>query len=410
MSWKEELTKKAVAAETKPAKFGEDIDISRFKKEASDVPQVASIAKLPDNIAENAKSVGINPDENNRSGTFFQLDHSVVLACQKKEIEGVEVLSTTQAINQYDWLKNYYWKAAAVDADKYTSMTELHQNSGYFIRAKSGARLTMPIQACLFIGTQGLIQSVHNIIIAEEGAELHVIAGCTTHPSVSSGMHIGVSEFYVKKGATITFTMIHGWAEDVDVRPRTGAIIEEGGTFISNYICFKPVRSIQMYPTASCIGKDARVRFHSLIYGSKDSLFDVGSRVFLQAEGSRTEMTARVIATDSSRIISRGHIIGEVSETKGHLECRGLLLGNKASIHAIPEIEGKAEGCDLSHEAAVGKIQQAQLCYLMSRGLNEDDATALIIRGFLDPEIPGLPEHLKYEIKRTIEMTSEKVM
>ena len=121
-------------------------------------------------------------------------------------------------------------------------------------------------------------------------------------------------------------------------------------------------------------------------------------------------MTARVIATDSSRIISRGHLIGDVSETKGHLECRGLLLSNEASIHAIPEIEAKTAGCDLSHEAAVGKIQQAQLCYLMSRGLNEDEATPLIVRGFLDPEIPGLPEHLKYEIKRTIEMTSEKVM
>ncbi|MEK7274586.1 MAG: SufD family Fe-S cluster assembly protein [Candidatus Desantisbacteria bacterium] len=410
MSWKEELTKQAVDAQNKPAKFGEDIDILRFKKEASDVSQAASIDKLPNNIAENAKSVGINPDEDNRSGTFFQLDHSVVLACQKKETEGVEVLSTPQAINKYDWLKDYYWKAASVDADKYTAMTELHQNAGYFIRARAGTRITKPIQACLFIGTQGLVQSVHNIIIAEEGSELHVIAGCTTHPDVSSGMHIGVSEFYVKKGATVTFTMIHGWAEDVDVRPRTGAIIEEGGTFISNYICFKPVRSIQMYPTASCIGRDSRVRFHTLIYGSKNSLFDVGSRVFLQAEGSRAEMTARVIATDSSRIISRGHLIGDVSETKGHLECRGLLLSNEASIHAIPEIEAKTAGCDLSHEAAVGKIQQAQLCYLMSRGLNEDEATALIVRGFLDPEIPGLPEHLKYEIKRTIEMTSEKVM
>lgn len=410
MSWKEELTKKAADAQDKPAKLGEDIDISRFKKEASDVSQVDSVDKLAHDIAENAKSVGINPDEDNRSGTFFQLDHSVVLACQKSGIEGVEVLSTTQAINRYDWLKDYYWKAATVDADKYTSMAELHQNAGYFIRAKSGARLTMPVQACLFIGTQGLVQSVHNIIIAEEASELHIITGCTTHPSVSSGMHIGVSEFYVKKGATVTFTMIHGWAEDVDVRPRTGAIIEEGGTFVCNYICFKPVRSIQMYPTVSCVGKGARVRFHSLIYGSKDSLIDTGARVFLQAEGSRAEMTARVIAADSSKIISRGHLIGDVSETKGHLECRGLLLSDKASIHAIPEIEGKAEGCDLSHEAAVGKIQQAQLCYLMSRGLNEDEATALIVRGFLDPEIPGLPEHLKYEIKHIIEMTSEKVM
>ena len=109
MSWKkEELIKKATDAQNTPAKLGEDIDISRFKQEAALLPQVASVSQLSNDIVENAKSVGINPNENNRSGTYFQLDHSVVLACQKKEMEGVEVLSTTQALSQYDWLKDYY--------------------------------------------------------------------------------------------------------------------------------------------------------------------------------------------------------------------------------------------------------------------------------------------------------------
>ncbi|MDI6735094.1 MAG: SufD family Fe-S cluster assembly protein [bacterium] len=407
MNWKEELNKKAVGVQDKSALLGPDVDMKQFKGQAL----TKQAFQLPSDVADRAKTVGINPDEESRSGTFFQLDHSVILACRKKEIEGVEVMGTPQVVEQYDWLKDYYWKAVAVDTDKYTAEAETHQHpGGYFIRTKPGVRLTLPVQACLFIGTQGLLQAVHNIIIAEENSELHIITGCTTHPQVKNGMHIGISEFYIKKGATVTFTMIHGWAEDVEVRPRTGVIIEEGGTFISNYICFKPVKSLQMYPTSYLVGENSRVRYHTLIYGMGNSLLDVGSRAVLSARGARAEMTSRIIGKNSARIIARGHLVGEFPETKAHLDCRGLLLSSTAQIHSVPELEAKTQGCDLSHEAAVGKIEEAQLCYLMSRGLNEDEATALIVRGFLDPEVPGLPQHLKQEVRKTIELTSEKVM
>ena len=93
---------------------------------------------------------------------------------------------------------------------------------------------------------------MHNVIIAEEGSELHIITGCATAAMIErEGLHIGISEFYVKKGAKITFTMIHNWAPRMAVRPRSGIIIEEGGTFLSNYVCLKPVRTLQMYPTAA---------------------------------------------------------------------------------------------------------------------------------------------------------------
>jgi len=410
MSWRDDLNKRAKDAKDKPATLGPDVDILQFKQEAKEVPSIGSPTQLPTDVVEKIRTVGINPDEDKRSGTFFQHDHSVILACQKKGIEGIEILSTPEALNQYDWLKEYYWKAVSVDMDKYTAQAEIHQQAGYFIRSKPNTRLTFPVQACLFIGTQGLLQAVHNIIIAEENSELHIITGCTTHLQVSKGMHIGISEFYVKKGATITFTMIHAWAEDVEVRPRTGAIIEEGGTFINNYICFKPVRSVQMYPVSYLVGKDSRVRYHTLLYGSGNSFLDVGGRVILRAKGARAEVTARAIVKDTAWINSRGHLVGEVAETKAHLDCRGLILSDKARIHAIPELEAKAEGCNLSHEAAVGKIEESQLYYLMSRGLNEEEATALIIRGFLDPEVPGLPEQLKQEVRKIVKLTSEKIM
>jgi Fe-S cluster assembly scaffold protein SufB len=225
---------------------------------------------------------------------------------------------------------------------------------------------------------------------------------------MKKGAHVGISEFFVKKNAKLSFTMIHNWAEDMDVRPRSVAQVEEGGLFLNNYICMKPVRSLQMYPTTHLVGKDAVARFYSIIMGSRGSEYDLGGRIFLKEPGNRAEIVARTIS-NGGKIIARGHLIGEVADIKAHLECRGLLL-NGGIIHAIPELEGHADGVEMSHEAAVGKIAQEEIAYLMSRGLSEDEATATIVRGFLSVDIPGLPAPLKAEIDRAIEESDKDMM
>ncbi len=211
----------------------------------------------------------------------------------------------------------------------------------------------------------------------------------------------------MKKDAKITFTMIHNWAEDVAVRPRSAAVVGEDGVFLSNYICMQPVRTLQMYPTAYCTGKNATVRYYTVLLAREGSHLDVGSRVILGAEGSRAEVVARAI-TDGGDIIARGHLIGEVPGIKAHLECRGLILSDRGRIHAIPELEGKTHDVDMSHEAAVGKIAEEEIRYLMARGLSEDEATAAIVRGFLDVQIKGLPPHLEKEIKNALRMEEQE--
>ncbi|MCK5138758.1 MAG: SufD family Fe-S cluster assembly protein, partial [Thermodesulfovibrionia bacterium] len=253
----------------------------------------------------------------------------------------------------------------------------------------------------------GLAQKVHNIIIAEEGSELNIITGCAVGQKVKNGLHIGISEFYVKKNARVSFTMIHNWAEDVAVRPRSATIVEENGVFLSNYICIKPVKTLQMYPTAYCTGENATVRYYTILLAIGGSHMDVGSRVFLKARGSKAEVVTRAI-TEGGNIIARGHLIGEVPGIKAHLECRGLILSEQGSIHAIPELEGKVSDIDMSHEAAVGKIAAEEIQYLMARGLSSDEATAAIVRGFLDVNIKGLPENLEKEIKKAIKIEEKK--
>jgi len=283
---------------------------------------------------------------------------------------------------------------------------ELHD--GYVIRSLPGAKSEYPVQACLYLDKQGIQQNVHNIVIAEEDSELHIITGCSTSPHLTKGLHVGVSEFYVKKNAKLSFTMIHNWAEDLVVRPRSVSRIEEGGLFLNNYICMKPVRSLQMYPTTFLAGEGAVARYYSIIVGSPNSEYDVGGRIVLQKPGTRAEIVARSIS-NGGRIISRGHLIGEVPDIRAHLECKGLILKG-GMIYAVPELEGHVDGVEMSHEAAVGKIAQEEINYLMSRGLDEEEATSTIVRGFLNVDIPELPSQLRVEIDRAIEMSGKDVM
>jgi Fe-S cluster assembly scaffold protein SufB len=402
-----DLKERAEAAVEKKAVFGEDIDLGQF--DPAPVPHAymadEEMCSLPPEEQKRLIMTGLDVTQKGRGGTFFQKDTSVI-HCHSQQ-EGIEVLPVRKALEQ-DWIKEYFWKLAPVDADKYTAAAALGLHDGYVIRALPGSKSIYPVQACLYLDKEGLQQNIHNIIVAEEGSELHIITGCSTSPHMKKGVHVGISEFFIKKNAKMSFTMIHNWAEDMYVRPRSVARVEEGGLFLNNYICMKPVKSLQMYPTTHLEGDDAVARFYSIIVGSPGSEYDIGARIFLKKPGSRAEIVTRAISNGST-IIARGHLIGEVPDIKAHLECKGLLLKG-GLIHAIPELEGHVDGVEMSHEAAVGKINQEEISYLMSRGLSEGEATSTIVRGFLNVDIPGLPLQLKAEIDRAIEESDKEMM
>ena len=367
------------------------------------------ISNLPEDIISRSSDVGVIPDEDMRAATYFQIDHSVVSkTINEKFRDQVEVMSTREAIKKYDWFKNYWWRLIRRDADKYTQMASSMWDHGYFIRILEDQKVTLPIQSCLFVSTDNLNQNVHNVVIAEAGSEAHVITGCASHINVHRGLHVGVSEFYIKEDAKLTFTMIHGWSEGFDSRPRSAAIIGENGVFISNYLLFTPVRSLQMYPVAYCSGENSKVRFNSILYGSKDSNIDVGSKIVLQNDGAGGEIITRAVATDNSKICMRGFLEGRCEDCRAHLECRGLLLSENAVIYAVPELLAKAPGADLSHEAAVGKIAEEEIHYLMARGFSEREAVSLIVRGFMDVSIFDLPAEIEKKMESIIKVISKR--
>lgn len=367
---------------------------------SSPVKEPAAASELSKEDQERLTQSGIDLSMANRGGSYLQMNQDVVQSTCTQE--GIEVLSIKKALEKYSWLHDYRWKLVPKDKDEITKYVAAQDDpKGYVIIAKKGTSNIFPIQACLYLGKEQ-IQHVHNIIIAEEGAELHIISGCTSgHRVGKGGAHYGVSEFFVGKNAKISFTMIHNWGEEIDVFPRSASIVEENGVFLSNYVCMQPVHKVQMYPTANLVGDNSVARFSSVVIASPGSNIDVGSRAILGGKGSSAELITRAI-TKGGTIISRGHIQGKTAGTRGHLECKGLILKD-GMIYAIPEIEGLVVGTELSHEAAVGKLARDEIEYLMARGLDEEVATATIIRGFLDVKIAGLPPALQHQIDTAID-------
>ncbi len=351
-------------------------------------------------LKERLEKVGIEMDPKKRSGSFLMLDQEVRTV--SKFMEGIEIMPIRKALEKYEWLRDYMGKA--VRRDEFVEEVEKDFN-GYFIRALPNAKVEIPVEACLYLAKIGK-QRVYNIIIAEEGSELNVISGCVSHPK-AVGMHIGVTEFFVKRNAKLSFTMIHNWSEEIEVRPRSGAIVEENGIFISNYVLLSPAKLVQMYPTAY-LKKNATAIFNSIVVAFENSVIDMGNRAVLLEKGSSAEIVSRTISK-GGKVIARGHIVAESPEVKGHLECRGLIL-NEGEILAIPELEAKCPNVDLSHEAAIGKIAEEEIFYLMARGMSRDEATATIIRGFMEIDVRGIPPALKREIDKAIELAEKELL
>lgn len=389
------LEEKAKKAADKKAALGTDVDIESYDSESEEFGEIEALEMLPEDVQTAALSAGVSLSGES-AGDYFQVDQSAVH--QVSSVEGVEVMEIGAALKKHSYLEDYFWKLVPIDADKFTADVGMHPPAGYFIRAKPGTKTVFPLKTCLYMGGKNKRQRVHNVVIAEEGSQLHIITGCTTPSHAGRGLHLGVSEVYVKKGAHVTFTMVHNWGEDIEVRPRGASQVEAGGSISENYITLTPVKSLQAFPTANLVGEGAVASFNTIMYARRGNI-DIGNQTILAAPHTSAESISRVVST-GGEIINRGRMVGKVPDIRAHVECVGLILTEKGRIYSIPELDGWCGGLDMSHEAAVGKISQVELEYLMARGLSTDEATSVIVRGFLDVEIKGLPPALKEEIKK----------
>jgi Fe-S cluster assembly scaffold protein SufB len=407
MQTEESLKKRAKAALQKEAAYGEKFDLDEYSIAPKETKYTDNLKELDEKSQRTLLNVGVIPSGEGRGGSLVMVDNAI--SHSSVSDREIELMPLHFAMQKHDWLKDYSWNLVPVDADKYTATSYLENANGYFIRAPEGVKTKLPIQTCLLMGSKDVSQTVHNIVIVEENARLDVITGCSTSSDVDKAMHLGISEMYVKKGGTLNFTMIHNWAEQIGVRPRTVIHLEEGATFINNYVTLKAVKSIQSYPTARLTGKGAFARFNTIAVAHPGSELDLGSRVIFDAPNTKAELVSRTITTGGT-VIARGEMIGNAVQSKGHLECHGLVLNSKGTQRAIPILEANVDDIELTHEAAVGRIAREQVEYLMARGLSEEEAVGMIVRGFLDVGISGIPDELQKDIDETIAQIGKSAM
>ncbi len=337
----------------------------------------------------------------------YVMDNEKTKAEQKQESKKrLEIMDIKEALKKYSWLKGYMWKLVKKDKDKYTKSIAKSFDGGYFIRIFKNQKIDFPIQACMLIKSSNYEQKVHNIIIAEENSSAHIINGCASEITAAKPKHYAVSEYYIEKNAKLMFTMVHSWNKETKVRPRTAVTVGDNASYVSNYITTKEVDDIQSYPVVYCNGTNSKAYLNSILFAKKSSFMDIGSELVLNGANSSGEIISRTIAKDSAEIIARGRITGNNNTAKGHLECMSLLIGDKAKTSSIPELKATKQ-CVLSHEAAVGKLADREIEYIMSRGVPEDEAKSILIRGFLDTKILHLPENITKAIDSIIKSTVE---
>ncbi|MBN2094574.1 MAG: SufD family Fe-S cluster assembly protein [Candidatus Aenigmarchaeota archaeon] len=339
-----------------------------------------------------ASRCGIEPT--GRAGSYMFVDDRKVFDGISQKYKGlVEIMDIYDAIKKYG-LKDKYWKLVSPEKNEFARMAQSPQG-GYYIRISKGCHVELPLQSCMLLD-RGKNQILHNVIVAEDGSDATIISGCASHESLKSGLHVGVSEVYVGRGATLNFTMVHNWGENITVRPVTAVQVKDKGTYVSNYLCMKPVKDLKAFPKAVC-GRGGKAIFNTILYGKKNSLIEMGEEIELAGDESVGTINSRAILEGSSKVITRGKIVG-LARAKGHIECKGILLSDKAELRSIPEIDARNPGVDLSHEAAIGKVAEKELLYLMSRGLSQEKATSLIVSGFLNVPLPGVPDWVRQEI------------
>jgi Fe-S cluster assembly scaffold protein SufB len=363
--------------------------------------------KIDENLEEEISGlhrVGFDvKGETERSGSFLVADDKTTESESKED--SLVVMPIAFSLQVYDWVKDLFFSLVDRKQDEFTEeVASQKELLGSFVYVKKGAKIKAPFQSCFFMHSQGFKQVLHNVIVLEPYSELNIITGCATGNIVSRGNHIAVTEMFVKEGASLTYTMIHDWGAEVVVYPRAAVDVGQDAVFTSNYIALTRVKEIQSNPIAY-LSDGAKAKFNSIIYGREGSLFDMGARSILNGEGAASEIISRV-ASKNSQLILRAYIEGNGKNTKGHTECNGLLLDEKSSVYTIPELKANNIDTELSHEASIGKIAGEKLNYLMSRGLDEDSARSLLVRGFLEKGIEGLPDSLKKRVDKMIEVAT----
>ncbi len=391
-----------------------DIDFDNIKYFVrSTEKQATSWEELPDEIKNTYDRLGIPEAEKKRliAGVAAQYESEVVYHQIREDLEkeGVLFLDTDTALREHeDIFKEYFGSVIPSGDNKFSALNTAVWSGGSFIYVPKGVKIDIPLQAYFRINTENMGQFERTLIIVDEGAYVHYVEGCTAPIYSSDSLHSAVVEIIVKKNARCRYTTIQNWSNNVYNLVTKRAVAQQGATmeWIDGNIGSKVTMK---YPAVWLVGEHAKGETMSVAFAGEGQHQDAGAKMVHAAPNTSSTIISKSVARGGGRTSYRGLI--QVNEgaynAKTTVKCDALLIDDISRSDTYPYIDCREDDVSMGHEATVSRISEDQLFYLMQRGLNEDEAAAMIVRGFVEPIARELPMEYAIELNRLIELQME---
>jgi Fe-S cluster assembly protein SufB len=323
--------------------------------------------------------------------------------------KGVIFKSMDDGLREHEEIVREYFGSVVPYRDNlFAAVNTAVWSGGSFVYVPKGVKLDMPLQAYFRINAESMGQFERTMIIVEEGAEVQYIEGCTAPSYSQDSFHSGVIEIIVKEGARMRYTTIQNWSNNVYNLVTQRATVAAHGTmeWVDGNLGGKLTMK---YPSCYLMGEGARGEILSIAYAGPGQHQDAGGKVLHFAPHTSSRIVSKSISRGSGRSTYRGllKVAPGAHHVKSNVECDALLLDEEARTDTYPYIEIEEDQVQIGHEATVSKIGDEQLFYLMSRGLSEDQAATMVVRGFIEPIAKELPLEYAVELNRLIELEME---
>ncbi|RDI25643.1 Fe-S cluster assembly protein SufB [Lentzea flaviverrucosa] len=375
--------------------------------------QATSWEDLPEEIKNTYDRLGIPEAEKQRlvAGVAAQYESEVVYHQIREDLEqqGVLFLDTDTALKeQPELFREYFGSVIPAGDNKFSALNAATWSGGSFIYVPKGVHVDIPLQAYFRINTENMGQFERTLIIVDEDAYVHYVEGCTAPIYSSDSLHSAVVEIIVKKGGRCRYTTIQNWSNNVYNLVTKRAKAEEGATmeWVDGNIGSKVTMK---YPAVWLMGEHAKGEVLSIAFAGEGQHQDAGAKMVHMAPHTSSTIISKSVARGGGRTSYRGlvQVNKRAHHSKSTVKCDALLVDTISRSDTYPYVDVREDDVQMGHEATVSKVSEDQLFYLMSRGLNEDEAMAMIVRGFVEPIARELPMEYALELNRLIELQME---
>jgi Fe-S cluster assembly protein SufB len=367
---------------------------------------------VPDTIKKTFDRLGIPEAEQKfLSGVGAQYESEMVYhsILEHLEKQGVIFLSIEDGLRQHpDLFREYFGTVIPIEDNKFAALNSAVWSGGSFVYVPKGVKVELPLQAYFRLNAANIGQFERSLIIADEGAQLHYVEGCTAPTYTTNSFHSGVIEIVVRKGARVRYTTIQNWSNNVYNLVTQRAMVDEDGT-MEWVDCNLGSKVTMKYPSCYLRGRGARGEILSMAFAGPGQQQDAGGKVLHLAPDTSSKITSKSISKGGGRASYRGllKVVKGATNSRSNVVCDALLLDPLSRSDTYPSIEIDEEDVNIGHEASVSKVGEEQLFYLMSRGLTEEEATTMVVAGFIEPLVKELPMEYAVEMNRLIQLQME---